>query len=53
MNTNTHEAEGPIVFCALCGADWNQESCDAGCPNDLDSATKAENEPHRTTNPSG
>ncbi len=43
----------PMSICALCGADWKQEPCDSGCLNDLDSATRAENEPHRITNPSG
>lgn len=30
----------PMVICADCGADWEHEPCDEGCPNDLDTASK-------------
>ncbi len=34
--------DGPMVVCASCGADWSAEPCDVGCPNDVDTAAKAE-----------
>ncbi len=30
------------IVCDGCGADWNKEPCDPGCPNDIDTASKVE-----------